>query len=586
VFDHFASLLIYNLYAAYQLLWWWAPALAGLALLVGIDALKREKPIVAGFCGLLAMPGLAALGMYFALPAALSWLKGRELSLPILMLILMAGEFVAGLFGGIWFLRVGVQMIEKFKSRAALKTDLERDRKTDIRHIDKILPPEIGTFDPLKFINFKKGIFFGLDRHKKPRYVPADVYDESHMMIVGMTRSGKGIVLQYLGAQSLMRGELFVFLDPKLDKWLPHVLYAQAKAAGVPYVFLDLRQSAPAQINPFDGATAEEIENLLLAAFALSSTGEQADFYRVGDRRAALQVARMVVDMRKSLGRTPTAREIMSTEQAAGWQEEAKNFWGYMMELAELESVNAQAGISLDDLLKTGGCLYVLGDMGNERVVRMQRLILLRLMQLAKRRSDSIDELSERIIRVVADEFTVHISRPFMTSLAASAGWGLCVVLAFQTLTDLADCPSDLDKEAVKGKVWENTALKLTYRVRDADTAEWLAESTGEIQVDVETRRVDKNLALSETMDSDRILKQDKSNLIDKNMFLGMPKGCGVLFGASRLPEFCYTSRVAVNRLREAITPTCVDPQTASGKAAISLAAQMVALDDDEEGEA
>jgi hypothetical protein len=358
---------------------------------------------------------------------------------------------------------------------------------------------------------------------------------------------------------------------------MPHVFAAEAKGAGQPYVFLDLRQSAPPQINPFDGADAEEVENLLSAAFSLAECGDVADFHRGRDRRAALECARLVIEMRGRLGRSPTAAEIMATETAGVWREGAANFWGYMMEMAELPSVNARNGLSLDALLASGGCLYILGDMQNSRVVRMQRLFLLRLMQLAKRRIAFAGEPA-RVIRVFADEFTVHISRPFLVSLAASAGWRMCVILAFQTLGDLADCPADLTAEAVKAKVWENCALKLLYAVRDSDTAEWLARSTGIIQVDDEMRRVDRNLALSESLATDRSLRQSETYLIDVNMLLGLPKGCGVLFGAATLPEFCYTSPMPAERVAAAVSATHIDA-TAEEDGGRSLAASMVNLE-------
>lgn len=522
----------------------------------------------------MSLPGGVAVALYFGLPPFAQWLAKLEVVAPDWHAQAIGGQSILGVILAIIWLRMGVQTVDRMMDRLSVKTGLERDKKTDIRHIDKVLPPEIRAYDPTRFFKPGKGVFVGLDPRRWPIYCAGDVFDESHVLLCGRTRSGKGVAAQIIGAQSIRRGELFVVLDPKLDAWMPSVFMAEAKAAGRPYVFLDLRQSAPQQINPFDGADAEEIENLLLASFSLSERGEAADYYRVGDRRAALECARLVVEMRKTLGWTLTPAEVVSSEMAVGWKDTAANFWGYMLEMAELRSVNAERGLSLEAMIDSGGCLYILGDMQNSRVVRMQRLFLLRLMQLAKKRAAVAEE--SRLIRVFADEFTVHISRPFLVALAASAGWRMCVILAFQTLGDLADCPADLTPEAVKAKVWENCALKLLYAVRDSDTAEWLARSTGIIQVDDEMRRVDRNLALSESLATDRSLRQSETHLIDVNMLLGLPKGCGVLFGASPLPEFCYTSPMPAERTPAAVSPTHVD-QRAVPKVT-SLAASMVEL--------
>lgn len=562
---------------AYEAVWWWAPALTGLCLVLALNAVMRERKFLAQLLAIACLPGVFVVLVYYMLPGMVADLTNRTFELPEWQPLAFVMGAILGAIGGLIWLRRGVQLLDSVIDRFSVKTGLERAKKTDIRHLGKVLPPAIKPFNPARYFKPSKGIFVGLDRRRRPIYCDPGLFDESHLLLCGRTRSFKGVAAQIVGAQSIRRKELFVVLDPKYDAWMPHVFAAEAKAAGQPYGFLDLRQSAPPQINPFDGADTEEVENLLLAAFSLAERGDAADFYRVGDRRAALECARLVIEMRARLGRSPTAAEIMATELAGVWREGAANFWGYMMEMAELPSVNARNGLSLDALLASGGCLYILGDMQNSRVVRMQRLFLLRLMQLAKKRI-AVGSGPARVIRVFADEFTVHISRPFLVSLAASAGWRMCVILAFQTLGDLADCPADLTAEAVKAKVWENCALKLLYAVRDSDTAEWLARSTGIIQVDDEMRRVDRNLALSESLATDRSLRQSETYLIDVNMLLGLPKGCGVLFGASTLPEFCYTSPMPAERLASAVSATHVDA-TAECDGGKSLAASMVNLE-------
>lgn len=563
--------------AAYVFAWWWAPTLTGVSLVLFANAVKHERKFQVLLFAASCLPGVLVVLTYYQLPPILADIAHLAFELPTWHPQVFLLGSILGAVGGVIWLRSGVQILDAAIDRFAVKTGLERSKKTDIRHIDKVLPPAIKSFDPARYFKPAKGVFVGLDRRRRPIYCDPNLFDESHLLLCGRTRSGKGVAAQIIGAQSIRRKELFVVFDPKFDAWMPHVFAAEARAVGQPYFLLDLCQSAPPQINPFDGANAEEVENLSLAAFSLAEKGDKADHYRLWDRRAALECARLVIEMRGQLGRTPTAVEIMATETAGRWRDTAANFWGYMMEMAELPSVNAKNGISLDGLLASGGCLYILGDMQNSRVVRMQRLLLLRLMQWAKKRTALVGEPG-RVIRVFADEFTVHISRPFLVSLAASAGWRMCVILAFQTLGDLADCPADLTAEAVKAKVWENCALKLLYAVRDSDTAEWLARSTGTIQVDDEMRRVDRNLALSESVATDRSLRQSETYLIDVNMLLALPKGCGVLFGASGSPEFCYTSPMPAKREAAAVSATHVDA-TADKDGGIGLAASMVNLE-------
>ena len=120
------------------------------------------------------------------------------------------------------------------------------------------------------------------------------------------------------------------------------------------------------------------------------------------------------------------------------------------------------------------------------------------------------------------------------------------MILCYQTMADLTDCGS-LPPDAVKGAVVENCRLKICYQLQDPDLAEWMAKLTGRILVDVETREVSKNLALTETMAGGRQVRQDERFLIDENMFLSLPKGVGVVFGLG-LARFAHISRLNVTK--------------------------------------
>lgn len=476
------------------------------------------------------------------------------------------------------WLRYGVGHAERLRRLLTKKSQLERNRRTDVREIDQFLPAEIGQFDPLHFVQPDRGLFLGLDESKNPIYIPYDAWRLSHVLLSGRTRSGKGVAAQILLTQAIARGEFVIVLDPKLDAWMPHVFHQAALRAGQPYCFLDLRPGQPSQINMFDGCDEETAESMLIASFSLAEKGEAADFYRLADRKAAREAARYLAG-----GHTAADALAALGEQ---WINRAAGFHAAIEEMADLPSVNAAfGGVDVAALARSGGCLYVSGDMGNTRVIRMQRMLLVRLMMLAKATQHDPER---RLITVFADEFKVHISRPFMTSLGAAAGWGLHCVLAFQSLQDLADVPGDLDKDSVKGSVMENCAIQLSYRIKDPDTAEWLAASTGIILVDDETRKIERNLALTETVLPERSVRMAERFLIDTNMIMNLPAGCGALVGATKLPAFCYTSPMVVAKRQEAITPAAAAapaaaqaPQAPADAVAAAVAALVVPARED-----
>ena len=473
--------------------------------------------------------------------------------------------FGLGIGGAFYVLRVWVPRLNVLTSRFSKKSTLERNRRTDVREISKFLPAASQGFDPLPYMqkaNKTDQVFMGLDEKKRPVFLPYDDLKIQHVLLTGRTRSGKGVAAQILIPQLLARGEYVVVLDPKVDAWMPSVFHDTCKRLSLPYRFLDLRQSAPAQCNPFAGCDAETLENMLIGGFSLTEKGEAADFYRLADRKAARRCAAWLADNPGA-----TARDALAEFDEA-WSEEAPAFHSYMAEMAELDAVNAKSGgIDIAEGEKTGGLLYVVGDMINPRILRMQRMALLRLLFLAKQRDQTTEH---RQILVFADEFKTHISRPFMVSLGASAGWGLHTILAFQSIQDLKDAPADLDKESVQGSVMENCAVQLSYAIKDPDTAEWLSRSTGTILVDDETRTIKKNIAAAETIDKERRVSMAERQFIDLNMFLNLPKGCGVLVRPGVLAQFAYTSAPKVERTADAmrITPAQAS-DAATGGAAI-----------------
>ena len=158
-----------------------------------------------------------------------------------------------------------------------------------------------------------------------------------------------------------------------------------------------------------------------------------------------------------------------------------------------------------------------------------------------------------RTITLFADEFKAHISRPFVTSLGAAAGWGMQTMLAFQSFADLEDMPKDLDKNAVKGAVIENCAISISYAIKDTATADFLSDMTGEILVDVEVRKVSKNAALAETVDDERQIRQGERNLYDRNSVMNLKKGTAILNVAGHLAKAINISKIIVEKTPEAL---------------------------------
>ena len=427
--------------------------------------------------------------------------------------------------------------IQNIKHKAIKKTKLERDVRTDVRKIKDLLPVTIK-YDPLQYIDLSKGVFIGLNDAEKPQYIPLEDWQKQHADIIGTTGAGKGVATAILLYQSIIADEGVFVLDPKDDEWAPHLYREACRAAGKPFALIDLR-SKKYQVDLLEGTNSETLEELLNAGFSLAEKGEGADFYRLGDRRASRHVSELYES-------GMTLRDLFNTEYIRSIQEDVANFHAKMEEISLLNSVNARGGLSLKDTFDNGGCVYIIGSMRNPKIISAQRMILVRLLQIAEAR-DRIKS-KPRPIAIFLDELKYHLSRPALEGLGAARDKGVHIIMAHQSLGDLEDCPADLKPKAVIGAVVENTKFKLVYRVQDPATAKWVAEMSGSILVDDESRKVKTNAVLVESVEGDRMIKQSERFYVDTNMLLNLPDFVSFIFTNKHLPRASMISPIKVSK--------------------------------------
>lgn len=459
-------------------------------------------------------------------------------------------------------LRFVPQATNTLKAKFTATSDLERNKKTDVREIGKFLPQPVD-FDPLKYVDQKKGIFLGLDEVGKPVYIEMGGGNNApHIEVIGTTGAGKGVSFGVMASQFLARGEAVFFCDPKNDEWAPHVLYQAAQRLGVPFHFINLNAPNGPQFNIFEGASKEEVFELFIGAFSLTEKGSSADFYGIVDRRVAAGAA-------ATLANGGTASSLY-TEHGEQMHKDAEKFAGKLRELAATPSINAASdGVDFAEIVGGGGIVYIVGSMRNDIIKTIQRMLLIRLIQLAERRDRMAGPL--RPVCIILDEVKYHISRPALEGLGAARDKGVHLVLAHQSLGDLKDCPADINPDAVVDAVVENCRIKICYKVQSPTTATWLAEMSGKILVDDESRTVQKNLALAETVEGKRSIRQADRFYIDENMLQNLLPSTCVLFGMG-LPKSLTIKPMKTEKRREAVTVKTVEGGTlAQGADALAL---------------
>lgn len=427
--------------------------------------------------------------------------------------------------------------IDSLKHRMIKKSKLERNTRTDVRKVKELLPDSIE-YNPLDYIDLKKGVFIGLDKDDQPQYITIKEFQKQHAAIIGTTGSGKGITASVLLYQAILLGEAVFVEDPKDDEWAVHVLREACKKAGKKFVVINLNRTNH-QLDLLADISHEQLEELFNAGFSLSKKGEAADFYRIADRRAARNVA--------AIHKTGmTLYDLFNDDNVKSIGEDAPAFLGELEEIALVNSVNAKNGFSLKEIFDNGGCCYIIGSTRNQKIISAQRMILTRLIQIAETR-DRINT-TPRVVAIFLDELKYHISRPTMEGLGTARDKSVHIFMAFQAIDDLRDCPSDLNGDSVIGAVIENAKFKLIYKIQNPETAEWAAKMTGSILVDDEMRKVKTDLSLTEKVDTDRMIRQAESYYVDSNMFLNLPERVGFVFTSKDLPKATKMSHIPANK--------------------------------------
>lgn len=424
---------------------------------------------------------------------------------------------------------------------------------------------KLDRYDPLPFVDIKKGCFLGRDDKGVATYVPWPKLRETHVQVLGMTGSGKGVAMSLVAYQTVLAGESLVWFDPKFDRYSPRILAAAAKRAGRPLYLVNLNPSSGPQLNPLLGANAFEIEELLVAAFDLRAKGTDGDFHRGKDEDAAAESAQIAIE-----SGSPSIPGLYQACASRASITDQENFWRKFKKLTRLPAVNTTGGLNLSDAIAERAVIYIIGSADNEQVKMLQKLLLVRVMQIIKRR----DRLARHAPTcVVLDEFKHMLSPSAFTGLGVIRDFDTHFLLAHQSIGDLSSCPG-IDPAEAHGAVVDNTAIKIVYRIGDDEYAEKMSRVSGKRRtyVDNSSKHLDENGAAVGSW------KEDKVQHIDMDLLTHLPMpsdregqaSVGVLFGVGNAKLF-HVGPVLVPESRPMPVPVVAEAYAASPQAVTEL---------------
>ncbi len=310
------------------------------------------------------------------------------------------GLAIVGLIMAWIAVRYWIPKINHWLNERITKKSYQDAGISDIRNIDDLIPKTFD-YDPTRYWKLSKDqIFIGLDPNLKPIYIPLSEWKTQHQQVLGTTGFGKGIAVTNQLSQCLGFGQTAIVFDPKHDEWAPSVLIQTARQLGKPVCIIDLNTNQP-QFNPLHGADEFELFDLLVGAFGLAERGAESDYYRSKERRVVQQ---WIEPLKQGVSLIEFANSLTEADF-----ENAPKLCNDLTELAMLGCINTAQQGYWQDVMDQGGLIYIIGSVRREPVLRLQKMLLLRILQRLEQRNRS---LTHTHVTLFLDELKYLLCKP------------------------------------------------------------------------------------------------------------------------------------------------------------------------------
>jgi hypothetical protein len=439
--------------------------------------------------------------------------------------------------------------------RRKLRVNQVVDEQSDIRAESTKYARK--TFDPETYFRPDQ-YFFGLDSNNEPVYVPAATFESTQTISIAPTGFGKGVIAGCLLTQAVRRGNTVFMVDPKGDQRLPHILQAEAKRMGVPFIYLDLNPEGKGNWAPFKGGSERDRRSRMQNAFGLSAGGTNADVYKTKERSILDKV------MKSTDGSINAMYEAVTALTDKDGLSELRDGLGEWAQISTFASSRKRKGHSIEASLLNNAVVYVKGSLTDTVVNKATRCYVSELIQEAKRL------ISQRTthLTVFVDETRFVTSKEIVDALATMREFRANMMLATQAISDLRVLEDKtIDGPALQKSVEINCQIKNLYRAGDNDTAEWAEGLTGTKWVrSVGNEKTEVNRWGGEKWDKMRSFNSVEVPLFHRNVFLAIPQMVSVVFQPGQLPRETYSSWMKVdmsNPTWEAKEPVEVEPENA-----------------------
>ncbi len=390
------------------------------------------------------------------------------------------------------------------------------------------LQKDLVAFEPLN--NFKKDkLFFGLSFLNQKKIIQLDREDVSHSLIVGPTRSGKGVLATAKIIEALRDNKSVIVVDPKQDDFLPKAIEEELLKQNRCEDFLIANFPNDYSYSGFEESdTVTEFANKVVAMLDLQDIEDNpgASYYRRNERIMLHKIIFLFFNSSKELDKNfgrnwkslinftkylykDLEAEILYFKEITKMkpnsellnrfatryfnpkkfaeleftEEDLSSLKGLYQTLSEFYDIDMYTKHSVKDVLLNNKVLYIKSDMLDARALKHLKLLINDIIIQAKKFKGANCE-------VYCDELSFYPTQTLSSALATIAGFGVNFTLMYQD-------DSQLTNENLKKAIKSNCQLKVYYKSSDIETLEYI-EKLGGLDLVTKVRKTDGMTALNQ----------------------------------------------------------------------------------------
>jgi len=365
-------------------------------------------------------------------------------------------------------------------------------------------PSKFNPLDDLVLINKECG-YFGRNHTRadnKAVQIPSEAIN--HILLCGITRSGKGIMASIKGVEAIQKGKGLIYIDVKQEEWTPQCFIEELERQNRKEDFLLVNwpnDFGYTGLNSDD--TIFEIHEKAIVLLDLGLSSEAGvDHYRENERMTFFRIleeglnkhfkpdwyeilhfiecliedfdaqAEYAKEYSKSKPNHDRLEELshryFDTALLKKLKFRPKNIdalSSLYIKLSEtLSGASVCKTISIDEALYNGKVVYIKADMLSLQSLKFLKLLFIDMTQKARKKKANT--------LVIADEISFYATVLLSAQLSVSAGFGLQFILQLQ---DLGQLPAEL-----RNPILTNCSAKLYYKISTSDTLDEVERLGGE----------------------------------------------------------------------------------------------------------